>query len=388
MSFNHTLAVRGGRRNDPVQGSVLTPVHQSTTYARPDLDAPVPYSYSRQDNPTVAALEDALGAVEDAPSALAFSSGMSAITTLCLSTLETGDHVVLGDPVYGGTVRLAREVLANLGVDVTFADAAAPEQVAAALTPRTRLVLIESPANPTLRLSDIAGTAEVCRRHGALLAVDNTFLTAVGQRPLDLGAQVSVYSTTKYIEGHNATIGGALVTRDADLRQRCFHRRKTLGTIQAPWDAWLTLRGLTTLPLRLERHSRNALRVAGWLEQQPGIIAVHHPGLASFAQRELAQHQQHLGGGLVAFTLEGGLTAGRQLLGGLSLCILAENLGAAETIITHPASMTHADVPADQRRAAGIDDGLVRLSVGLENPEDIIADLARALICAREVDHA
>lgn len=388
MSFDHTLAVRGGRRHDPVHGSVLTPIHQTTTFARTDLDGPVPYSYSRQDNPTVSALEEALGALEQTLPAVACSSGMSAIATLCLTVLRAGDHVVLGDPVYGGTVRLAREVLADLGVEITFADAAEPGRIEAAIRPRTRLVLIESPANPTLRLSDIAGTARVCRRRGCLLAVDNTFLTAVGQRPLELGADVSVYSTTKFIEGHNATIGGALVTGDADLRQRLERRRKTLGTIQAPWDAWLTLRGLTTLPLRLEQHSRNALRVATWLEQQPGVAAVHYPGLASFPQRDLARAQQSLDGGLLAVDLDGGIAAGRHLLKNLQLCILAENLGAAETLITHPATMTHADVPAAQRRAAGITDGLVRLSVGLESPDHIIADLARGLACAREVGHA
>jgi len=383
-----TIAIHGGRHGDPTTGAVLTPICQSTTYAQNSLGAEVPFTYSRADNPTVAALEEALGALEEAPQALAFSSGMAAITTLCLGLLKAGDHVIIGDPVYGGTVRLASTVLTPLGVDVSFVDAAEPAAVGSALKPNTRLVLLESPANPTLRLADIAGTAQICQTANVPLAVDNTFLTAVGQQPLELGAQVSVYSTTKYIEGHNATIGGALVMRDEELRGKLHTVRKTLGNIQAPWDAWLTLRGLTTLPLRLERHSRNAALVARWLQEQPGVSLVRHPDLPLFSQRDLARRQQRLGGGLVAFSLTGGLEAGRRLLGGVKLCTLAENLGAAETLITHPASMTHADVPVEQRREAGISDGLIRLSVGLEEPADIIADLAAALRKIEEVCHA
>ena len=390
-SNNHrldTVAVRGGRRPDPATGAVLTPIYQSTTYAQNTLGAEVAHTYSRASNPTVGTLEQALGALEDAPAGLAFASGMAAISTLALALLHAGDHVVIGDPVYGGTVRLVHQVLTPLGVAATFVDAGEPLRVAAAITDRTRLVLLESPANPTLRLADLAGCAEVCRAARVPLAVDNTFLTAAGQRPLDLGATVSVYSTTKYIEGHNATIGGAIVTRDEVLRERVYVARKTLGTIQAPWDAWLTLRGLTTLPLRLERHSDNASRVAHWLQDQPGVAVVRHPDLPDFPQRELARRQQSVGGGLVAFTLTGGLAAGRRFLESVQLCTLAENLGAAETLITHPASMTHADVPVAQRRAAGIDDGLIRLSVGLEDAEDIIADLSQALASVREVRHA
>ncbi len=384
----HTLAVRGGRRPDPTTGAVLTPICQSTTYAQDTLGADVVHTYSRASNPTVSALEEALGALEDAPAGLAFASGMAAISTFALALLRAGDQVVIGDPVYGGTVRLAQQVLAPLGVDATFVDAGDPADLAATITDRTRLVLLESPANPTLRLADIAGCAAACRVAGVPLAVDNTFLTAVGQRPLDLGATVSIYSTTKYVEGHNATIGGAIVTRDEVLRERVGLVRKTLGTIQAPWDAWLTLRGLTTLPLRLARHSASAARVATWLQDQPDVAQVRHPDLHDFPQRDLVRGQQSLGGGLVAFNLTGGLEAGRRFLSAVRLCTLAENLGAPETLVTHPATMTHGDVPVEQRRASGIDDGLVRLSVGLEDPDDIIADLAHALVATREVRHA
>ena len=309
---------------------------------------------------------------------------MAATTTLLLALLKAGDRVVLGDVVYGGTTRVLQQVLDRFGVVADCVDTADLEAVSAALRTPAQLVFIESPANPTLKLTDIRAVAELTHAAGALLVVDNTFLTAALQRPLELGADLVVYSTTKYLEGHNATVGGAIVGRDEELLERIRFVRNTAGTIQAPWEAWLTLRGLKTLSLRLARHAENALAVARYLEQHEAVARVHYPGLESFPQFELASAQQRSGGGMLACELHGGEEAGRRLMGALKLWALAENLGAAESLVTHPATMTHGTVPVAQRRAAGISDGLVRLSPGLENAEDLIADLEAALACAAQ----
>jgi cystathionine beta-lyase/cystathionine gamma-synthase len=293
--------------------------------------------------------------------------------------LTSGDRVVVSQAVYGGTVRLLRNVLAPFGVDAEFVNTADEEKVAAALRKPTRFVFIETPANPTLTLTDIALAGELSKSAGALLVVDNTLLTPALQRPFDLGADVVLHSTTKFIDGHNATVGGALITRNTELHERFAFTRNAIGAIQSPFPAWLTLQGVKTLPLRMEKHSANALRVARFLAEHPRVARVSYPGLESFTQFDLAQRQQKTGGALIAFEVDGGVAAGIRLMNSVRLCALAENLGAAETIITHPASMTHADVPAEQRTAAGITDGLVRLSVGLENVEDLIADLDHAL---------
>ncbi len=379
-----TLCIRGGPGPDPATGAILTSICQSTTYVQEAVGQHKGHTYSRASNPTVSALEQTLGAVEAAPPSVAFSSGLAAETALFLSILRAGDHVVCSKVVYGGTVRLLREILANLGVTASFVDTGEPEAVAAALTPQTRLVFIESPGNPTLRLADIAGIARVTRAAGIPLAVDNTFLTPVLQRPLELGADISLYATTKHIEGHNATIGGAITTRDTQLLDRLRFIRKSVGSIQSPFEAWLTIKGLKTLPLRIKQHSTSALEVARWLEGHPRVARVLYPGLDSFPQAELARRQHLLGfhGGLVAFEVDGDAETGRAVLNAVRLCSLAENLGAVETIITHPATMTHADVPRAQRDEIGLSDGLIRLSVGLEEPADIIADLAQAIAAA------
>lgn len=378
---SNTLAVRGGRGPDPWSRALVTPLVQSTTFVGESLDAPPPHAYSRVSNPTVSALESRLGAIEDCLPAACFGTGLAAETALFLAMLKAGDHVALGEAIYGGTVRLVRELLAGLGVLHTFVDTTDARNVAAAITPRTRLVFIETPANPTLSLTDVAGVAAVAHDAGALLAVDNTFLTPAIQRPLDLGADACVYSTTKHIEGHSAAMGGAITSRDERLIGRVRWVRKCTGSIQAPLNAYLTERGLATLPLRLREHSRNAQRIAEWLAERPGVARVYYPGLPDFPQRDLAQ-RQHAGGlhgGVVSFEVEGGFGAVRAFLSRLRLCSLVEHVGSVETLITHSASMTHADVPRDQRLRVGITDGLVRLSVGLEDPADVIADLDRAL---------
>lgn len=389
MSSFHGIATRAlhaGVSPDPVTGAILTPIYQSTTYVQEGVGRHKGHTYSRASNPTVSALEASLGALEDAPPGVCCATGLAGIHVLFLALLKAGDHVVCSDVVYGGTHRLLRQVLGPLGVRASFVDTSDVQQVARAIVPATRLVFIETPANPTLKLTDVAAVARVTKGAGVPLAVDNTFLTPVGLRPLDLGAEVSVYSTTKYIEGHNATVGGALVSRDESLLERLRFIRKSIGCIQAPFDAWLTLKGLKTLPLRLRQHSENAQRVAEWLERAPGVTRVLYPGLASFPQRELSRRQHALHAGIVAFEVEGGEEAGRALMEAVELCSLAENLGAAETLITHPASMTHGDIPREEREAVGITDGLVRLSVGLEDPQDLIRDLERGLAVARGTD--
>ncbi|MCZ6834731.1 MAG: PLP-dependent aspartate aminotransferase family protein [Planctomycetota bacterium] len=374
-----TLAIHAGHEPDPFTGALLTPIYQTTTYRQEAVGVDRGYTYSRAGNPTVAALEKRLGALENAPPAVCFSTGMAATTALFFALLQSGDHVVVSDVVYGGTVRLLNQILSKYGVTADFVDGADPRNIQEAIRPNTKLVFIETPANPTLKLTDIEAVSVICREAGIPLVVDNTFLTAALQQPFELGAGISLYSTTKFIEGHNSTLGGAIVTRDESLLEQLRFVRKTLGAPQSPLEAWLTLRGLTTLPWRMKLHSEHALRIARWLETHPSVEAVHYPDLESFPQRELAQKQQQNGGGVLAFEVVGGIKSGVQVMNSLKLCSLAENLGAVETLVTHPVSMTHGDVPPEQRAETGITDGLIRLSVGLESPDDIIADLAQAL---------
>ena len=381
-----TTAIRGGRSLDPKTGAVVAPIYQTTTYAQPTIGEAPDFTYSRAHNPTVEELERALAALEGLPCARAFSTGMAAITALLLATVRADDHVICSDVVYGGTARLLDQVLAPLRVRTTYVDSSDTEAVVSALEPKTRLVLIETPANPTLKLSDLAALGDALRDHQALLAVDNTFLTAALQKPADFGADVVAYSTTKYIDGHNVSLGGALLARDTRLVDRIDLVRKTTGSIQSPWDAWLTLNGLKTLPLRMQAHSRGAHTVAQWLQRRPEVGTVSYPWLSSFAQRDLARRQQLAGGGLVTLSLVGGISASRQFVESLELVTLAENLGATETLITHPATMTHADLTTSQRLNLGIADTTLRLSVGLEHPDDVIRDLERALdaLCLQE----
>ncbi len=372
------------RRSGPLVGALS----QSTTFHQSRIGACDGPTYSRVANPSVDELEVVLGALEDAPPAVTFGTGLGAEAALFLAILRAGDHAVVGEAIYGGTTRLFRQVLSELGISSTFVDPTDPENVRRAITARTKLVFIETPANPTLKLTDIAAVAAVVRETGpgALLAMDNTFLTPVLQRPLDLGADISVYSTTKLIEGHSTACGGAIIARNGALLDKVRWVRKCTGGIQAPFNAWLTTRGIKTLPLRIREQSRNAQAVAEWLAACPDVSVVHYPGLADFPQRDLAerQHAEGLHGNVVSFEVAGGAEAGRRVLEGTSLCSLVEHVGSVETLLTHPVTMTHADVPPEQRRAAGITDGLIRLSVGLEEPAEIIADLSAAIAAAHE----
>lgn len=379
-----TLALHAGTTADPVTGAMLTPIYQTTTYRQEAVGKDKGFKYSRSGNPTVSVLERRLAAIEGAEFATCYSTGLAATAALLLALLKSGDRVVSSQAVYGGTVRLLRQTLAPFGVQADFVDTSNADAFAKALQKPTRLVFIETPANPTLKLTDVDLASRLAKKVGALLVVDNTLLTPALQRPFDLGADIVLHSTTKFIEGHNATVGGALITREASLHDQFLFTRNTIGTIQSPFAAWLTLQGVKTLPLRMARHCENAGRIARFLESHPRITRLVYPGLDSFPQFELARRQQSAGGALIAFEVEGGMEAGVHLMNSVRLCALAENLGAAETIITHPVSMTHGAVPPEQRAAAGITDGLVRLSVGLENPDDIIADLELALDASAE----
>lgn len=376
-----TLCAQSGRGEH--DGEPLVPaIVQSTTFARVGIESAAEHTYSRASNPTVSALERALARLEDAPHAVAFSTGLAAETALFQALCRAGDHVVCSRGLYGGTTRLLEQILSRAGILATFVDTRDLQQLSAALRPSTRLVFLESPANPTLDLTDLAAASSIARRHGAKVAVDNTFLTGVLQRPLDLGADASVTSTTKLVDGHSVALGGVVVTRDSALAQELAFVRKCTGSIQTPFHAWLTLLGLKTLPLRITRQSESAERIATWLTERAGVRSVNYPTLAKAA---LAQ-RQHLGlhGNVLSFELEGGYERACALLRHVRLCTLVEHIGSVETLLTHSASMTHGGVAPAARRAAGVSDELLRLSVGLEDPRDIIADLERALVASEQ----
>ncbi|MDX1665200.1 MAG: cystathionine gamma-synthase [Candidatus Promineifilaceae bacterium] len=370
-----TLAVHAGVEPDPTTGAVMTPIYQTSTYAQEDIAVHKGYEYSRTDNPTRSALQEALAALEQGRHALAFASGMAAIDTL-LRLLQPGDHVLSGNDVYGGTFRLFDKVLAPYGLQFDYVDTANTDAVAAALRPETRLVWLETPTNPLLRLTDIAAVAEVVAASGAWLGVDNTFASPALQQPLPMGADFVVHSTTKYIGGHSDVVGGAIVLDDEEIYERLKFLQNAVGAVPGPLDCFLTLRGIKTLALRMERHSANALRVARFLQDHPAVESVIYPGLESHPQHELASRQMVGPGGMVAFTPRGGEAAARGVARATQLFTLAESLGGVESLIELPAPMTHASVAESP---LAVDPGLVRLSVGIEDAGDLIADLEQAL---------
>lgn len=377
-----TLCARAGQGHGDGE-PLVPPIVQSTTFCRDGLESQAEHCYSRESNPTVAALEQALGALEDAPPAVAYGTGLAAETGLFLSLLQAGDHVVCSSALYGGTTRLLQQLFPNLGVTTTFVDSTDLEALERALRPSTRLVFLESPANPTLDVTDIRRASALAHEHGALCAVDNTFLTPLLQQPLELGADVSVYSTTKFIEGHSVALGGSLVTRDEALLDRLRFVRKCTGSILAPFNAWLTLQGLRTLPVRLERQSRSARAIANALIEEPDVARVHYPTLcaeqAALADRQHVGPREARGGAVVSFELAGGYERACAVLDEVRECRLVEHVGSVETLLTHSASMTHGGVSREEREAAGVTEGLLRLSVGLEDPDVLIADLRQAI---------
>jgi cystathionine gamma-lyase len=374
-----TLAIHTNRAYEYQSNSILFPVHQTATYIHESVGVTKGYGYSRGANPTVNALEQAISALEGTATAICFRSGMAAITTLCLGVLKAGDHVVLSEVIYGGTVRLFQQVLGSFQVEYSFVDTSTPSAVEAAIGPNTRLIFVETPANPTLKLTDVQAIAEIAHAHqDVLLAVDNTFLTPFLQDVLGLGADISMLSTTKYIDGHNATIGGSLALHDEELTERLRFIRKVIGTIASPMDSWLTLQGVKTLPARLALHCENAQRVAEWLEAHPLVERVYYPGLDSFPQKALAVRQQKGFGGMLSFELKATTEQSLRFMEALKLCTCAESLGSVETLITNPATASHCDIPLEIRERLGVTDRLIRLSVGLESPKDLIADFEQA----------
>ncbi len=370
-----TLAVHAGVEPDPQTGAVMTPIYQTSTYAQPDVAQHKGYEYSRTDNPTRTALHGALAALEGGKHALAFASGMAAIDTI-LRLIKPGEHVLSGNDVYGGTFRLFDKVLSGYGIEFTFADTTDETAVADAIQPNTKLVWLETPTNPMLRLTDIAAIAKISHASGAWLGVDNTFASPALQQPLALGADFVLHSTTKYIGGHSDVVGGAIVLNDTAVYEQLKFLQNAIGAVPGPMDCFLTLRGIKTLAIRMAQHCRNATQIAQFLADHPAVAEVIFPGLESHPQYELAQRQMKGPGGMISFILHGGEAAARMVARETKLFTLAESLGGVESLIELPAPMTHASV-ADSPLA--VDPGLVRVSVGIENAQDLINDLKGVL---------
>ena len=380
MRFS-TKQIHAGVTPDPATGAILTPIYQTTTYVQESIDKYLDkgYSYSRSSNPTVRALELKLAELEGGADCTCFGTGMSAIQGIMLAFLNAGDHAIISDVAYGGTYRLCTEVLNRFGIEFTFANTADPAAVKASIKDNTALILTETPANPTMKLSDIAAISEIAQAAGVVHAVDNTFLTPYYQQALDLGADLSVHSTTKYFDGHNATVGGAVIAKTAEHDEKMRFIQNSTGSIMSPQVAWLTMQGCKTLSVRMDQQSANAMAIAEYLEAHSKVKQVCYPGLPSFAQHALARKQASGFGAMLWFEVKGGLKAGKTLMDSIELWSLAENLGSVESLITHPVTMTHADVDEAERKRVGIIDGLVRLSVGLEDADDLIEALDQAL---------
>ena len=373
-----TLAIHAGQSPDPVHGAVMQPIVLSSTFAQPEPGKPLSYDYSRSGNPTRSALESCLAALEGGEHGFAFASGSAAATTL-LHTLAAGDQVLCGDDVYGGTYRLLTRVAPSLGLKARFVDATDAAAFASAISPETKLVWLESPTNPLLKLADIEAIASAARRAGARSVVDNTFASPALQNPLLLGADVVLHSTTKYINGHSDVVGGALITSERKLADELRFLQNAIGAVPSPFDCYLVLRGVKTLAVRMRRHVETAAELAERLSRHAAVIRVHYPGLAAHPQHELGRRQMRGSGGIISVELAGGEPRARKALTSLRYFTLAESLGGVESLAEHPASMTHASIPKAAREAIGIGDGLLRLSVGLEDVDDLWRDLEQAL---------
>ena len=375
-----TRAIHGGQEHDPTTGAVMPPIYATSTYAQSSPGVHTGFEYSRSQNPTRFALERGIADLESGTKGYAFASGLASIATL-LEVVDAGDHIIASEDLYGGSFRLFDKVrtrTANL--QVSYVDLADLKAIEAAITPKTRLVWVETPTNPMLRLADLEAIAELCRKRGLIAAADNTFASPYVQRPLELGFDVVMHSTTKYIGGHSDVVGGALVVgENAELRDKLTFLQNAIGSVASPFDSYLTLRGMKTLALRMERHCENAQAIAEWLEARKDVAQVIYPGLRSHPQHALAKKQMAAPGGMITAVLDRNLAGTREMLERTRLFTLAESLGGVESLIEHPAIMTHASIPAETRARIGIADGLIRLSVGVENVDDLIADLDRAL---------
>lgn len=377
-----TRAIHEGQEPDPTTGAVIVPIYQTSTYVQEELGKHKGYEYSRTGNPTRKALETSLASLENGDFGLAFASGMAATSTV-MNLFEQGDHLIVTDDVYGGTFRLFERVLKKYGLSFTFCDTREISNVEKALQKNTKGIWTETPTNPLLKLVDLKKIAEFAKERHLISICDNTFATPYFQNPLDFGIDIATHSTTKYLGGHSDVVGGGVVTNRSDLYETIKFHQNAVGGIPGPFDCWLVLRGIKTLALRMNRHENNALKIAEMLENHPEVLKVHYPGLKSHPQHDLAKKQMRGFGGMVSFEVKGGLEAAKNLLKNTELFSLAESLGGVESLIEHPASMTHASLPQETREKLGISDGLIRISVGIEDVEDLIGDLKTALEQAR-----
>ena len=377
MKFD-TKVVQAGITPDPTTGAILPPLYQTATYVLEEVGKDKGFDYTRSSNPTRQVMEEILAILDGGKFGIAFASGMSAVDS-CMRLLKAGDHVICSDDVYGGVSRHFNQILVNYDLHFTYVDSSNSANIENAIQSNTKLIWIETPTNPLLKITDLEAVGIIAKKHNILFGVDSTFATPVFLRPLEFGADLVMHSTTKYLSGHNQLIGGVVITNQEDLFDQLKFVQKSIGAVPGPFDCWLTILGIKTLDLRMKKHDSNAQTVAEYLEAHPKVLSVTYPGLPSHPAHETAKKQMSGFSGMISFELTGGIPAGKIVMNSVKLAKLAESLGAVETMITHPATMTHADVPKDEREARGLTDGLVRLSVGIENPDDIIADLEQAL---------
>jgi len=373
-----TKVVRGSSKPDETTGAVVPPIYQTATYVLEEVGRDKGFDYTRASNPTRQLLEEHLAAIEGSKYGVCFSSGMSAVDA-CLKLLKSGDHIICSDDVYGGVSRHFNQVLVNYGLEFTYVNSSNPEEVCGAVKENTKLLWVETPTNPLLKVTDLHAMNKIAKDNNLLFGVDSTFSTPVFLKPLEFGADIAMHSTTKYLSGHNQIIGGSIHTNNEKIFDKMKFIQKTIGAVPSPFDSWLTMLGLRTLHLRMQRHNENAQAIAEFLEAHPKVSRVSYPGLESHPGHQIAKEQMSGYSGMISFELSGGIPAGKHLMNNVNLCFLAESLGAVETMITHPATMTHAEVPKEERHARGLTDGLVRLSVGIEDKQDIIDDLNQAL---------
>ena len=377
MKFD-TKVVQAGITPDPTTGAILPPLYQTATYVLEEVGKDKGFDYTRSSNPTRQVMEEILAVLDGGKYGIAFASGMSAVDS-CMKLLKAGDHVICSDDVYGGVSRHFNQILVNYDLHFTYVDSSNSANIENAIQSNTKLIWIETPTNPLLKITDLEAVGNIAKKHNILFGVDSTFATPVFLRPLEFGADLVMHSTTKYLSGHNQLIGGVVITNRKDLFDQLKFVQKSIGAVPGPFDCWLTILGIKTLDLRMKKHDSNAQTVAEYLEAHPKVLSVTYPGLPSHPAHETAKKQMSGFSGMISFELIGGIPAGKIVMNSVKLAKLAESLGSVETMITHPATMTHVDVPKDEREARGLTDGLVRLSVGIENPDDIIADLEQAL---------